>query len=114
MSDGCIFCSIVSGAVPAEILHRDERAIAIRDLNPQAPTHVLVIPTQHAAHLSEFVASAGEAEAGALFSLASRIGAQAPGDGYRIVVNEGPDGGQTVHHLHLHVLAGRRLRWPPG
>ncbi|MEO6990882.1 MAG: HIT domain-containing protein [Candidatus Baltobacteraceae bacterium] len=113
MSD-CVFCAIVAGTVPAEVLQRSEHAIAIRDLNPQAPTHVLVIPTRHAAHLSEFLALAGEAEAGALLSLASRIGASAPGDGYRVVVNEGTDGGQTVAHLHLHVLAGRGLRWPPG
>ena len=112
--DGCIFCAIVAGTIRADVVHRDERAIAIRDLNPQAPTHLLVIPTRHAAHLSEYIELAGEAETGSLLALASGLGVSAPGDGYRVVINEGPDGGQTVHHLHLHVLAGRGLHWPPG
>ena len=117
MSDAaanCIFCKIVAKEVPANEIARTDGAIVIRDVNPKAPTHALVIPTRHVEHLGEFAATASPAEVGALFALASKVGREAPGDGYRVVVNEGPDGGQTVFHLHLHVLAGRRMSWPPG
>jgi len=110
----CIFCRIVAGEIPATILAETEIAVAIADLNAQAPTHALVIPRRHAANLSAFVADAEPSETGGMLELASRIGVAATGNGYRVVVNEGPDGGQTVHHLHLHVLAGRPLAWPPG
>jgi len=110
----CIFCRIVAGEIPATILSENEVAVAIADLSAQAPMHALVIPRRHAAHLSEYVAATDSSDAGELLALASRIGSAATGNGYRVVVNEGPDGGQTVHHLHLHVLAGRPLGWPPG
>lgn len=113
MSD-CIFCKIVAGEIPAIELERTPNAVVVRDRNPQAPTHVLVIPTRHAANLGDFVADASSAEVGSLFALASKAGRAASGSGHRIVVNEGADGGQTVHHLHLHVLAGRHMTWPPG
>ncbi|GAC1546023.1 MAG: histidine triad nucleotide-binding protein [Vulcanimicrobiaceae bacterium] len=114
MSDTCLFCKIFRGEIPAQEVERTDDALVFRDLNAKAPTHVLVIPKRHAANLGDFVAAAPNAETGALFALASRVGrAQCPG-GYRVVVNEGPDGGQTVHHLHLHVLGGRSLGWPPG
>jgi histidine triad (HIT) family protein len=112
--DACPFCKIVRGEIPADEVLRDEHVVAFRDLNPQAPTHVLVVPTAHAAHLSDFVASAGGDAAARLLSAASEIGRRFGRDGYRVVINEGPDGGQTVHHLHAHVLAGRRMTWPPG
>ncbi len=110
----CIFCKIVRKEIPADEVLRDEHVVAFRDLNPQAPTHVLVIPTAHAAHLSEFAGSAGAEQAARLLTAAAELGQRFGRDGYRVVINEGPDGGQTVHHLHAHVLAGRSLTWPPG
>ena len=110
----CLFCKIVAGSVPAKIVARTDYALAFADLNPQAPTHALVIPLRHVEHLGEFVDSASPAEAHDLFALASKIGREVTGNGYRVVTNEGVDGGQTVYHLHLHVLAGRAMGWPPG
>jgi len=110
----CVFCRIAAGSIPADIVERNDEAIVVRDLNPQAPTHLVVIPTRHFAHLGEFVEQASSDEVGRLFALASRVGKRAGSEGYRVVVNEGEHGGQTVFHLHLHVLAGRRLQWPPG
>jgi histidine triad (HIT) family protein len=110
----CIFCKIVAGQIPAKIVARTDHALAFLDLNPQAPTHALVIPLRHVEHLGEFVESATPEEAHDLFSLASQIGREASDTGYRVVTNEGPDAGQSVFHLHLHVLAGRALGWPPG
>ena len=108
----CIFCKIVAGEVPAKELYRDESAIAIADLNPQAPSHLLVIPQKHYATISELASGAdGEALAGHLVAIASRL---AGGGGFRLVVNTGEEGGQTVDHVHVHALAGRRMTWPPG
>jgi histidine triad (HIT) family protein len=115
MSDpDCTFCKIASGAIRADEVARDDRAVAFRDLNPQAPHHLLVIPVAHARDLSEFAARHEGADLGHLFALAASLGTRFGPDGYRVVVNEGPQGGQTVFHLHLHVLAGRPMRWPPG
>lgn len=111
----CIFCRIASGEIPAAVVHRDEHVVAFRDLHPQAPVHVLVIPREHVASLD-----AATDEHGALLGrlyLAARDVARAEGiaeDGYRTVLNVGADGGQTVHHVHVHVLGGRSLGWPPG
>jgi histidine triad (HIT) family protein len=110
----CIFCKIVRKEIPADEVLRDEHVVAFRDLNPQAPTHVLVIPTEHAPHLSAFTDSAHETAAARLLAAASEIGRRFGQNGYRVVINEGPDAGQSVHHLHAHVLAGRFLSWPPG
>ena len=110
----CIFCKIARKEIPADEVMRDEHLVAFRDLNPQAPTHVLVIPTEHAAHLSDFTAKANADVAARLLTAAAGIGKKFGRDGYRVVMNEGDDGGQTVHHLHLHVLAGRHMTWPPG
>jgi histidine triad (HIT) family protein len=112
----CIFCKIVRNEIPAKEVARDEHMVAFVDLNPQAPTHILVVPTTHADHLSDFVAKASNAAKARLFSAAAEIGKKfgREGKGYRVVINEGSDGGQTVHHLHLHVLAGRHMTWPPG
>lgn len=112
--DTCIFCKIVRGEIPAKEVLRDEHVVAFHDLNPQAPTHVLVIPTAHAPHLSAFAAAAGGAQAARLLTAAAELGQRFGPSGYRVVINEGDDGGQTVHHLHAHVLAGRRMAWPPG
>ena len=110
----CIFCKIVRKEIPADEVVRDEHIVAFRDLNPQAPVHVLVIPTEHAQHLSDFTESAGSERATALLKTAAELGRRFGRDGYRVVINEGPDGGQTVGHLHAHVLAGRHMKWPPG
>ncbi len=114
MSEDCLFCRIVSGEVPAEIVHESETTLAFRDLNPQAPTHVLVIPRSHypnAAALAE-----GEPETAAhLLEAAGEIAAQEGlAEGYRLVFNTGAQAHQTVFHAHLHVLGGRSMTWPPG
>src|ERR1700685_1885017 len=114
VDDACLFCKIVRREIPADEVLRDEHVVAFRDLNPQAPTHVLVVPTEHAANLSDFVGAAGGERVARLLSAASEIGRRFVDDGYRVVINEGPDGGQTVYHLHAHVLAGRHMTWPPG
>ncbi|HVN68974.1 MAG TPA: HIT domain-containing protein [Candidatus Binatia bacterium] len=109
----CIFCKIAAGAVPATVVYRDEAIVAIEDLNPQAPTHLLVMPVEH--HATIVSASAAGGLVGKLVAAASRLGTQRGGEnGFRLVVNTGPDGGQTVGHVHLHVLAGRQMTWPPG
>ena len=109
----CVFCKIVRKEIAADEVLRDEHVVAFRDLNPQAPTHLLVIPTGHAANLSDFMAQGGE-DAARLLAAAAELGLRFGPGGYRVVMNEGGDAGQTVHHLHAHVLAGRRLTWPPG
>lgn len=111
----CIFCKIASGAIPAKRLLEDEHGLAFADLKPQAPVHALVIPRAHHASLSA-VPDEEHALLGRLLSLAKRLAAQLGVDktGYRIVINSGADAGQTVHHLHLHLLAGRSMAWPPG
>ncbi len=111
----CIFCKIVAGEIPAAKVYEDERAVAFRDINPQAPTHALVIPRAHVASLND-ASESDEALLGHLLLVAARVArdegrAEA---GYRTVVNTNADAGQTVFHLHVHVLAGRRLSWPPG
>lgn len=109
----CVFCAIVAGAVPATLLHQDERCVAFHDLNPAAPLHVLVVPREH---LDSLAQATDEAFTGHLFQVAARI-AKEQGhaeSGYRVVTNIGTAGGQSVSHLHVHLLAGRRFGWPPG
>ena len=111
----CLFCRIVAGEIPAEIVHSSELAVAFRDLNPQAPVHVLVVPRRHIDNAG--VLEAGDAEALAGVLVAARQVAEAEGvaeRGYRLVFNVGEDASNSVPHLHLHVLGGRRLAWPPG
>lgn len=114
MSDDCLFCRIVRREINAKEVLRDEHVVAFHDLNPQAPAHVLVVPAVHAANLSEFARDASPAAAARLLAAAAEIGARLGPNGYRVVMNEGPDAGQSVFHLHAHVLAGRPLSWPPG
>jgi histidine triad (HIT) family protein len=116
MTDDCIFCKIANGEIPAKIVFRNDTAIAIEDVNPQAPSHLLVLPIKHYETLGHaIIAAGGENVAAELFEIATRLGNERGGaQGYRLVVNTGPDGGQTVDHLHVHVLAGRRMTWPPG
>ena len=111
----CLFCGIASGQIPAEIIQEDSRTIAFRDINPQAPAHVLVIPKEHYVDLAA-VAEAGGGLLEEMGRLAHRA-AVAEGidrSGYRAVFNSGPDSGQEVPHVHAHVLGGRPLSWPPG
>jgi histidine triad (HIT) family protein len=111
----CLFCKIVSGDVPAETVRESERVLAFRDINPQAPTHVLVIPKDH----HPTVNALAEADPGLLAEVLREAHEVAVGDGiagtgYRVVFNTGPQAGQTVFHAHAHVLGGRGLGWPPG
>ncbi|HET7830900.1 MAG TPA: histidine triad nucleotide-binding protein [Candidatus Limnocylindrales bacterium] len=114
MADDCLFCRIVSGEIPATRLHEDDLAIAIRDINPQAPTHVLVLPRRHVASAAEVGDEDGEL-LGRLFTVAATLAErEGLGNGWRLVTNVGADGGQSVDHLHLHLLGGRAMGWPPG
>jgi histidine triad (HIT) family protein len=113
MSDACIFCRIANGEIEATKVAETDQAIAFRDLNPQAPTHILVIPKVHVTSMAE---TDDPAILGGILQLASQV-AKAEGltaTGYRTVINTGFNGGQTVNHLHAHVIGGRRMSWPPG
>ncbi len=111
----CLFCKIVAGGIPAAKIFEDERAVVFRDINPQAPTHALVIPRAHVASLAE-AGEGDESLLGHLLLVAARV-ARDEGlaeSGYRTVINTGAGAGQTVFHIHVHLLGGRRLTWPPG
>lgn len=112
----CIFCRIASGDIPARTAKRTQDAVAFYDLNPQAPTHLLIIPTRHYAAVRDAKGAEGQAVLGKLLAFAAEVATELGLDagGYRIVTNTGADGGQSVFHLHLHLLGGRRLGWPPG
>ena len=114
MSD-CLFCRISAGDIPADIVARSESAIAFRDIQPQAPVHVLVIPTEHFDDVPS-VAESDPALAAEMLALAAQVARQegVSGSGHRLVANTGLEGGQSVGHAHLHVLGGRPLGWPPG
>ena len=111
----CLFCAIAAGDIPADVVHSDDDAVAFRDIAPQAPLHVLVIPRAHHANAAALAAE-DAALAGRLMALAGRIAADAgvADDGYRVVTNTGDNAGQSVHHVHFHVLGGRGFAWPPG
>lgn len=109
----CLFCRIVRREIPAQIVHEDERALVFKDVNPQAPTHLLVIPKKHLASLAA-TADEDEALLGYLQATARRTAAQAGLSSFRLVTNNGRGAGQSVDHLHYHLLAGRPLSWPPG
>jgi len=114
MSNDCLFCGIVSGDVPADVVHRTDTTVAFRDLQPQAPTHVLVVPRRHEPNAAALAA----ADPDVLVDLVRAAAAVAEQDGlaggYRLVLNTGADAHQTVFHVHLHVLGGRSMGWPPG
>jgi histidine triad (HIT) family protein len=113
MSADCLFCRIVRGEIPATIVAENEHCVAFRDIGPQAPTHVLVVPRQH---VSTIDAVSDPLLLGRLMLTAADVARQEKivDGGYRLVINTNSDGGQTVFHLHVHVLGGRRLTWPPG
>jgi histidine triad (HIT) family protein len=111
----CLFCGIAAGDIPATIVSANSRTVAFRDINPQAPVHVLVVPRAHHANVAELAA----AEAGLLAELVAHARDVAVTEGiadsgYRVVFNTGPEAGQTVNHVHAHVLGGRAMSWPPG
>jgi histidine triad (HIT) family protein len=114
MNSECIFCKICSGELPAKEIHRDDDVIAIADINPQAPQHYVVMPKEHFRDMAALHESGNGRLAARMLAVATQIGREHGARGFRIVGNNGPDGGQTVDHVHLHVLAGRRMTWPPG
>ena len=107
----CLFCKIIGGEIPADRVYEDEHSIAFRDIDPQAPVHVLIIPRQHIAHLADLP----DDQAGPMLKAINDVAIQEGiGEGYRVVTNRGPEAGQSVFHLHFHVLGGRKMAWPPG
>jgi histidine triad (HIT) family protein len=111
----CIFCKIIDKKIPAKIVHEDDVSLAFEDVNPQAPVHTLIVPKKHMPDIHSIVVQDREM-VGHLFFVAKKIAAQKGLDkgGYRMVINNGQDAGQTVFHIHLHLLSGRPFRWPPG
>ena len=114
MSD-CLFCKIRDGEIPADIVFENDDVLAFRDVNPHAPTHILIIPRKHIATVNDLSVE-DELIMGKLFSVAKVIAAEegVSDDGYRLVINCNEKAGQTVFHIHMHLLAGRRMTWPPG
>jgi histidine triad (HIT) family protein len=112
----CLFCKIVTGEIPAKIVKRSEKSLAFRDIDAKAPVHVLVIPTHHIPAVRDAKGADGERLLGGLLAFAAEVASELglDGDGYRIVTNTGRNAGQSVDHLHLHVLGGRKMTWPPG
>lgn len=112
----CLFCRIVAGDIPARIVKRSDEALAFRDIDAKAPVHVLVIPTDHVAAVRNAKGAEGERLLGRLLAFAAEVAGELglDGEGYRIVINTGKNAGQSVDHLHLHVMGGRKMTWPPG
>jgi histidine triad (HIT) family protein len=109
----CLFCKIVAGQIPSAKVHETPATLAFRDINPQAPHHYLVIPKKHVEAIKD-LEDGDQAIAGALLLAARDVAKQQGLTTYRLVVNTGPDAGQTVFHIHVHVLGGRQFEWPPG
>lgn len=115
MSSDCIFCAIASGRGEADIVYDGEHVVAFRDINPQAPTHIQIIPKRHVPHITELEQDRDTGWLVELFETANRLAASEGLDrGFRLVLNNGPLSGQSVFHVHLHLLGGRPMRWPPG
>ncbi|MBP2650721.1 MAG: HIT-like protein [Firmicutes bacterium] len=115
MQQDCIFCKIINREIPSEVFYEDEHVLAFPDINPAAPVHILVIPKRHISNLTE-IGSDDTALLGHIMTVIPKIAAKAgiAEDGFRIVINTKDNGGQTVHHLHCHLLGGRFMEWPPG
>jgi len=113
--DNCLFCKIIAGQIPGKIVYQDEDVVAFEDINPQAPHHMLLVPRRHIASMADLTLEDGPLLA-ILFTVAAKLASKLGLDerGYRFVTNVGPDAGQSVFHLHLHLLGGRALAWPPG
>ncbi len=110
----CLFCRIVAGDLPADVVHEDDHTLAFRDVNPQAPTHVLVVPREHHANAAMLASEQPQLVAALVNAAGVVAGNEGLGENYRLVFNTGPDAGQSVFHVHLHVLGGRGFSWPPG
>jgi len=111
--DDCLFCKIIAGEIPSQKVYEDERAFAFDDINPVSPTHVLVIPKKHIARTSDMT-DGDEADIGHLFTVANKVAAERGLEHYRLCINNGEGVGQSVFHVHLHVMGGRVMTWPPG
>ena len=113
--DNCLFCKIAEGQIPSKIVYQDEDVVAFEDVNPQAPYHILLIPRRHIASMADLTEEDGTLLA-RLFMVAAKLAHKLGFDesGYRFVTNVGPDAGQSVFHLHFHLLGGRKFAWPPG
>jgi histidine triad (HIT) family protein len=115
VSNDCLFCRIVAGEIPATVVHESDSVLAFRDINPQAPVHVVVISKAHHADAAELAKADPATMAGLVLAAAAVAEAEGVAEsGYRLVFNTGSDGGQTVFHVHCHLLGGRHLTWPPG
>jgi len=110
----CIFCKIAAGAIPSKKVWEDDAVYAFHDIDPKAPTHILVIPKKHVASLAHAEAADAALLGRLLLAAATIAREQGLGKGYRVVISTGAEGGQTVDHLHLHLLGGRQMHWPPG
>ena len=112
----CLFCKIVAGQIPAKIVKRSDEALAFRDIDPKAPVHLLIIPTSHIPAVRDAEGAEGERLLGRLLAFSAELAREQglDAEGYRIVTNTGRNAGQSVEHLHLHLLGGRKLTWPPG
>ena len=113
--DNCLFCKIAGGQIPGNIVYQDEDVVAFEDINPQAPHHILLIPRRHISSMTDLTEE-DDALLGKLFRATTRLAHKLGLDerGYRFVTNVGPDAGQSVFHLHFHLLGGRKFTWPPG
>ena len=111
--ENCLFCKIIGGEIPGDFVHQDDSCMVIRDINPQAPTHLLVIPREHLESLDD-ASQKEEGLLGHLLRVGARMANDQGHDSYRTVINSGAGAGQSVFHLHVHLLAGRSLNWPPG
>jgi len=110
----CLFCKIAAGQIPSKIVYQDDDVVVFEDINPQAPQHVLIIPRRHITSVSDVTAADGLVLA-SIFMVAQKVASNLNLErGYRVVTNIGPDAGQSVFHLHFHLLGGRKLHWPPG
>ncbi len=111
----CLFCKIVTGEIPSDGVHEDELVLAFNDINPVAPVHQLIVPKRHIASAADLAETDAEL-LGRIFAVTAKLASDAglPGSGYRVVTNVGVDGGQSVDHLHFHLLGGRAMTWPPG
>ena len=112
----CLFCKIANGEIPSNFIYEDESVVAFRDINPQAPQHVLIVPRKHIASINSFEVDDKDLAAHILVDVVPKLAKDLKIDesGYRVVINTGDEGGQTVHHLHVHLLGGRSMQWPPG
>ena len=112
----CIFCKIVAGKIPAQVVYEDESVIAFKDLSPKAPVHVLIIPKKHVRSVAHFKEEDKDLAAHIFVDVVPKLAAElgVADGGFRLVMNTGKNGGQSVHHLHVHLLGGRKMTWPPG